>query len=67
MNKSQLKAVSDFFTNSAVAWFAAGFISPLFSKNENLEIMLISLLLGIMAACIFMIFSLTIVREEHQS
>ncbi len=31
-NENQLKTLSEFFVNSAVAWFAAGIISPFFLR-----------------------------------
>lgn len=38
-SKSQLKVLTDFFTNLSVAWFAGSFLSPQFfilNKNERI-------------------------------
>ena len=62
LTRSQHKQLADIIGNIASAWFAAGIISPLFSKLSITEALLY-LLLGIMMTVCFTYVSLALVAK----
>jgi len=66
LNSNQLKEISNFFTTSATAWFAAGVIAPLFSIPKNNQILILSILFGSSVAFVFMVISVMIIKGKQQ-
>ena len=62
LTRSQQKQLADIVGNIASAWFAAGIISPLFSKSSVTEAVLY-LLLGLLMTAFFTYVSLALVEK----
>lgn len=63
---SQRKVLSEFFNNTAVAWFAAGVIAPVIVKPVSLADLLTSLSWGLVATTVFLRLSIEYSQEKHQ-
>lgn len=62
LTRSQRKQLAEIVGNIASAWFAAGIISPLFSRPSVLETVLY-LLLGLLMTAFFTYVSLVLVEK----
>lgn len=60
----QRKQFAEIVGNIAVAWFAAGIISPLFSKQSGIEAFLY-VMLGMSMTGIFTFISLALISKSH--
>ncbi len=62
LRPAQLKALSDFASKVAAAWFSAGVISPFFAKRRSLGEVLVFPLVGLMMSGVTLIWSLFLVK-----
>ena len=64
MDKNQIQEIAAFLTTSAVAWFSAGVIAPLFTIPYDNRVIILSMACGLSMAIIFMIFSVIIIKGK---
>jgi hypothetical protein len=53
-NKEQKQLLAEFYSNLAIVWLTAGFVSPLFSSLENKFLTMIRLILSLIIARILL-------------
>lgn len=61
LKPNQIKEIANFLTTSAVAWFAAGVIAPLFAGSSNGEFFVLSEIFGLSTTLIFLALSVIII------
>jgi len=53
-NVRQKQLIAEFYSNFAIIWLAAGFVSPFFSSLENKILIVVRLILSLMIARILL-------------
>lgn len=61
----QRKIVSEFFSNVAVAWFAAGVIAPVIVRPASFIDLMITLGWGLAATIVFLKLSIEYIKEKQ--